>query len=93
MLLGTPLCSLERACQGDFGGALQSGYKTLWCGENYVHTTKVLLLAKTLIGCWKIYQILHFLCHFQANHQEARHVHSSTYSQPSLGIHVHGLYF
>jgi len=29
------------------GGALHSGSRTLWCGENYGFITKVLLLAQT----------------------------------------------
>ena len=35
-----------------------------------------------------------YICprHRQSNHQEARIVHSSAYSQPTVGIHLHGLH-
>jgi hypothetical protein len=37
-------------------------------------------LAKTSPGHQQVYQILHFLCYFQANHQEVRFIYPSSYS-------------
>jgi hypothetical protein len=66
--------------------------RTFWRGENYGHSTKTFLLAKTSTRCQQVYHILHCLCHFQANHQEERLIHPSSYSQEALGIHLDGLH-
>lgn len=68
MLPRPPLCFLKQGCQANLGGALQSGRRTLWCEENCGRTIEVFLLAKFPSGCWKIQQILHCLCHCQANY-------------------------
>jgi hypothetical protein len=61
-------------------------------GENCGHSSETFLLAKTSTGRQQVYQILHFLCHFQAIHQEARLIHPSSYSREALGIHLNGLH-
>jgi hypothetical protein len=68
----TPLCSFKQACQDDLGGALQSGHWTIRGLENCGNTAKVFLLAEPSIGCREVHQVLHYLCHFQTDHQEAR---------------------
>jgi hypothetical protein len=68
MPFGPPLCSHKRACKDDLGGSLQLDGKTFWHGENCGRSTKIFLLAKTLTRRQQVYQILHCLCHCQANH-------------------------
>jgi hypothetical protein len=80
MLSGPPLCSCKKACKDDLGGSLQLDGRTFWHGENGGHSTETFLLSKTLTGRQKVYHILHFMCHFQASHQEARLIHPSSYS-------------
>lgn len=92
MLHGPPFCCFKQAFQANLGGTLHLSRRTLLCGENCGYTTKLFLWAQTSTGCWEIYQILHCMRHRQANHQEARQVHFSTYSQSAVEIHLHGLY-
>jgi hypothetical protein len=89
---GPPLGSHKRACKDDLGGSLQSDGETFWCGENCVRSIETFLLDKTSTRRHHVYQIFHFLCHCQANHQEARLIHPSSYSQEDLGIHLDGLH-
>jgi hypothetical protein len=77
---GPSLCSYKRACKDDLGSPLQSDGRTFWRGENCGRSSETFLLAKTSTGRQQVYQILHCLCHFQANHQEARLIHPSSYS-------------
>jgi hypothetical protein len=86
------LCSYKRACKYDLGISLQSDGRTFWHGENRGHSSETFLLAKTSTGRQQVYQILHCLCHFQTNHQEARLIHPSSYSREALGIHLNGLH-
>ena len=88
---GPSFCSYKRAWKVDLGSPLLSGGKTFWRRENCGRSLETFLLAKNLTGCQQVYPILHFLCHFQANHQEARFIHPSSYSRESLGIHLIGL--
>jgi hypothetical protein len=90
--LGPSLCSYKRVCKDDLGSPLQSGGRTFWHRENCGHSSETFLLAKTSTGRQQVYQILHYLCHFQANHQEARLIHPSSYSREALGIHLNGLH-
>jgi hypothetical protein len=92
MPYGPSLCSCKRACKHDLGIPLQSDGRTFWHGENCGCSTETFLLAKTLTGCQQVYHILHCLCHCQANHQEARIIHPSSYYQEYLGIHIDGLH-
>jgi hypothetical protein len=48
--------------------------------KTVVRSSETFLLAKTSTGRQQVYQILHCLCHCQANHQEARLIHPSSYS-------------
>jgi hypothetical protein len=89
---GPSLCSCKRACKDDLGSPLQSDGRTFWHGENCGRSTETFLLAKTSTGRQQVYQILHCLCHFQANHQEERLIHPSSYSREALGIHLDGLH-
>jgi hypothetical protein len=76
---GTPLCSFKRACQDDLGGALQSGRWAFQGRENHGSTAKVFLLVEPSIGCQEVHQVLHFLRHFQTDHQEARPLYFVAY--------------
>jgi hypothetical protein len=87
-----PLCSHKIACKDDLGGSLYSDDRTFWHGENCGHSIETFLLAKTSTRRQQVYQILHFMCHCQANHQEARLIHPSSYSREALGIHLDGLH-
>jgi hypothetical protein len=64
------LCSFKRACQDDMGISLQLGSKTFWCRKDSGSTAKSFLLVEASTRCSQVHQILHFLCHFQAHHQE-----------------------
>lgn len=75
----TPLCSFKRVCEDDVGSALNLGCWEFWCRENASSTAEVFLLAEYLTGCREVHQILHCLCHFQTNHQEARYLYSVAY--------------
>jgi hypothetical protein len=75
------LFSYKRACKDDLGIPLQSSGKKVLHGENYGHSRETFLLDKNLTGHQQVYQILHCLFHFQANHQEERCIHPSSYSQ------------
>jgi hypothetical protein len=86
------MCSYKRACKYYLGGSLQLDVMTFCCGENCGCSTKTFLLSKALIGCQHVYQILHYLCHFQASHQEARLIHPSSYSQEVVQILLYGLH-
>ena len=68
MPLGTSFCSFKQVSQDDLGGTLQLGCRTLWHREDSGSIVEEFLLAKTPIGCWKIYQILLYLCHLQENY-------------------------
>jgi hypothetical protein len=68
---GPSLCSYKQAYKAELGSPLQSGGRTFWHRENCGCSSKTFLLAKTSTGHHQVYQILHFLLHFQANHQEA----------------------
>jgi hypothetical protein len=65
---------------------------TFWRRENCGCPSETFLLAKTSTGRQKVYQILHCLRHFQVGHQEASLIHPSSYSQETMGIHLHGLH-
>jgi hypothetical protein len=56
---GPSLCSFKRACKDDLGIPLQLDGRTFWRRENYGRSPEIFLLAKTLIGCQQVYQILH----------------------------------
>jgi hypothetical protein len=85
-------CSCKRACKVYFGIPLQSDGMTFWCGENYGRSSETFLSAKTLIEHQQVYEILHFMCHFQANHQEERLIDTSSYPREALGINLNGLH-
>ena len=89
---GSPLCSLNRACQDDLGSTLQSRCWAFWGRENDGSTAEIFLLAEFLTGCREVHQILHCLCHYQTDHQEARPIYPTVYPQSTLGIHLHGLH-
>jgi hypothetical protein len=67
-------------CQDDLGSSLQPGSETFWCRKYSGSTAKTFLLAEASTRCSQVHQILHFLCHFQALHQETWAIHPSSYS-------------
>jgi hypothetical protein len=89
---GPSLCSCKRVCKDDLGSPLQSDGMTFWHGENCGHSLETFLLAKTSTRRQKVYHIFHFMCHFQANHKEARLIHLSSYPREALGVHLNGLH-
>ena len=76
---GSPFCSFKRACQDDLGSTLQSGCWAFWDRENGGSTGEVFLLAKSLTRSREVHQIMHYLCHCQTDHQEARPLYPAAY--------------
>ena len=53
--------------------------------ENSGSIVEVLLLEEYSTGCQKVHQIVHFLCHCQTDHQEARPLYPTAYPLIDLG--------
>jgi hypothetical protein len=87
-----PLCSYKWVWKYDLGSSLQSNGRKFWHGKKCGCSTEKFLLFKTSIRREKVYEIFHFPCHFQANHQEERIIHPSSYSREGVGIHIDGLH-
>jgi hypothetical protein len=51
-------CSIKRAHEVDLGISLKLGGMTLWCQKDSGSVVEICLLAETLTGCQKVYQVL-----------------------------------